>query len=73
MDNRGNRLLAVDDSSAINTPAVSAAHVVKRHVAQASDELTLNVGDMVSIIDMPQSHESTWWRGKKDFQVRTGV
>ena len=73
MDNRGNRLLAIDDTSAINTPAVSAAHVIKRHIARASDELTLDVGDMVSIIDMPQAQESTWWRGKKGFQVRCVV
>ena len=42
MDNRGNRLIAADDS-AINTPAVGAGHVIKRYIAQASDELTFEV------------------------------
>ena len=47
MDNRGNRLLVTDDSSAINTPAVSAGHVIKRYQAQAPDELTLQVRGQV--------------------------
>ena len=42
MDNRGNHLVAVDDS-AINVPAVGAAHVVRRYVPQAPDELPLEV------------------------------
>ena len=29
----------------------------------------LQVGDMVSVIDKPDPHESTWWRGKKKFEV----
>ena len=43
LDNRGNRLLVADDSD-INTPAVAAALVGKRYVAQASDEISLEVG-----------------------------
>jgi len=43
IDNRGNRLLAVDDSG-INTPAIAAAHAVKRYTAQAADEISLEVG-----------------------------
>lgn len=42
MDNRGNRLLAIDDSG-INTPAIAAAHSVKRYTAQAVDEISLEV------------------------------
>ena len=42
MDNRGNHLIAVDDS-AINTPAIAAGHVIKRYTAQARDELTFEV------------------------------
>ena len=49
MDNRGNRLLVTDDSSAINTPAVSAGHVIKRYQAQAPDELTLQVRGQVFV------------------------
>ncbi|KAF2356060.1 Phoxous domain [Trinorchestia longiramus] len=39
LDNRGHRLIVTDDSD-INTPAVAAAYVVKRYVAQASDEIS---------------------------------
>ena len=42
MDNRGNHLIAVDDS-AINTPAIAAGHVVKRYTGQARDEITFEV------------------------------
>lgn len=45
MDNRGNRLLAVDDSG-INTPAIAAAHAVKRYNAQAADEISLQVSSV---------------------------
>ncbi|XP_064470782.1 uncharacterized protein LOC135385411 isoform X2 [Ornithodoros turicata] len=68
LDNRGNRLL-VTDESAINTPAVAAAYVTKSYQAQAPDEISFEVGDMVSVIDMPPADESTWWRGKKGFEV----
>ncbi|KAF3823735.1 hypothetical protein GH733_007203 [Mirounga leonina] len=43
IDNRGNHLLVHEESS-INTPAVGAAHVIKRYTARAPDELTLEVG-----------------------------
>ena len=31
------------DDSAINVPAIAAAHVIKRYIAQAPDEITLEV------------------------------
>ncbi|XP_058520095.1 rho GTPase-activating protein 32 isoform X1 [Ochotona princeps] len=68
IDNKGNHLLVHEESS-INTPAVGAAHVIKRYTARAPDELTLEVGDIVSVIDMPPKVLSTWWRGKRGFQV----
>uniref|UniRef100_A0A8C0SJJ4 Rho GTPase-activating protein 32 n=1 Tax=Canis lupus familiaris TaxID=9615 RepID=A0A8C0SJJ4_CANLF len=68
IDNKGNHLLVHEESS-INTPAVGAAHVIKRYTARAPDELTLEVGDIVSVIDMPPKVLSTWWRGKHGFQV----
>lgn len=43
MDNRGNRLIITGDDSDINTPAIAAAHVVKKYIAQASDEISLEV------------------------------
>jgi len=43
MDNRGNRLLVSDNDSAINLPAVGAAHAVKPYSAQDHDELSFEV------------------------------
>lgn len=70
MDNRGHKLLvANEDSSSINTPAVAAAYSVRKYVSQARDEISFEVGDMISIIDMPGPNESVWWRGKRGFRV----
>uniref|UniRef100_UPI00398F1EB5 rho GTPase-activating protein 33-like n=1 Tax=Pristiophorus japonicus TaxID=55135 RepID=UPI00398F1EB5 len=68
IDNKGNRLL-VNDEAFINVPAIAAAHVIKRYTAQANDELSFEVGDIVSVIDMPPKEDTTWWRGKNGFQV----
>uniref|UniRef100_A0A1A7WNY2 Rho GTPase-activating protein 32 n=1 Tax=Iconisemion striatum TaxID=60296 RepID=A0A1A7WNY2_9TELE len=68
LDNKGNHLLVHEESS-INVPAIAAAHVIKRYIAQASDELSFEVGDIVSVIDMPPKEDTTWWRGKHGFQV----
>jgi hypothetical protein len=68
IDNKGNRLFAIDDSP-INIPGVAAAVVKKRYVAQGLDEISLDVGNMISVIDMPPSDESVWWRGKKELEV----
>ncbi|XP_050664647.1 GTPase-activating protein CdGAPr isoform X3 [Leptidea sinapis] len=70
MDNRGHKLLVSnEDSSSINTPAVAAAYSVRKYVSQARDEISFEVGDMISIIDMPGPQESIWWRGKRGFRV----
>ncbi|ELT99638.1 hypothetical protein CAPTEDRAFT_138243 [Capitella teleta] len=68
MDNRGNHLMVTDDS-AINTPAIAAAHVTKRYTARAPDEISFEVGDIISLIDMPPKEETMWWRGKRNFEV----
>ncbi|XP_072342940.1 rho GTPase-activating protein 32-like isoform X3 [Scyliorhinus torazame] len=68
IDNKGNHLLVHEESS-INVPAIAAAHVIKRYTAQAADELSFEVGDIVSVIDMPPKEDTTWWRGKHGFQV----
>ncbi|KAM9175313.1 rho GTPase-activating protein 32 [Mergus octosetaceus] len=68
IDNKGNHLLVHEESS-INVPAIAAAHVIKRYIAQAPDELSFEVGDIVSVIDMPPKELTTWWRGKHGFQV----
>ncbi|RWS25496.1 uncharacterized protein B4U80_07178 [Leptotrombidium deliense] len=62
-------LQAVVCDEAINTPAVAAAVVVKSYTSQANDQISFEVGDMISVIDMPSSEESVWWRGKRGFQV----
>uniref|UniRef100_A0AAZ3SCW2 Rho GTPase-activating protein 32-like n=1 Tax=Oncorhynchus tshawytscha TaxID=74940 RepID=A0AAZ3SCW2_ONCTS len=68
IDNKGNHMLVAEESS-INVPAIAAAHVIKRYIAQATDELTFEVGDIVSVIDMPPKEDTGWWRGKHGFQV----
>lgn len=67
LDNKGRRLPLADTDTmkCINTPAVGAAYGVRRYMAQASDEISIEVGDMISVIDMPSPAESIWWRGKK--------
>lgn len=70
LDNRGRRILVPEsDSCPINTPAVAAAYAVRPYTAQAQDEISFQIGDMISVIDMPPSGESTWWRGKHGFAV----
>ncbi|XP_055387288.1 GTPase-activating protein CdGAPr [Condylostylus longicornis] len=68
LDNKGRRLPLADTEirKSINTPAVGAAYGVRRYVAQAPDEISIDVGDMISVIDMPNPTESLWWRGKKN-------
>lgn len=68
LDNHGNHVVASEES-AINIPAVAAAHVIKRYAAQAPDEISLEVGDMISVIDMPPPEDTSWWRGKNKFDV----
>nr|XP_033818407.1 rho GTPase-activating protein 33 isoform X3 [Geotrypetes seraphini]XP_033818409.1 rho GTPase-activating protein 33 isoform X3 [Geotrypetes seraphini]XP_033818410.1 rho GTPase-activating protein 33 isoform X3 [Geotrypetes seraphini]XP_033818411.1 rho GTPase-activating protein 33 isoform X3 [Geotrypetes seraphini] len=68
IDNHGNRLL-VNEEASINVPAIAAAQVIKRYTAQACDELSFEVGDIVSVIDMPPKDDTSWWRGKHGFQV----
>lgn len=67
LDNKGRRLPLADGETqrTINTPAVGAAYGVRRYQAQAPDEINIEVGDMISVIDMPSPAESIWWRGKK--------
>ena len=70
MDNHGNHLVVMEaDDSAINVPAIAAGRVMKRYQAQAADEITLEVGEFLSVIDMPPIEETIWWRGKKGYEV----
>uniref|UniRef100_A0A915L2G9 Uncharacterized protein n=1 Tax=Romanomermis culicivorax TaxID=13658 RepID=A0A915L2G9_ROMCU len=63
LDSRGNHLFAAEETP-INTPALASAYVVRNYTAQNYNEICLNIGDIVSIIDMPDPSESFWWRGK---------
>ncbi|KAG8263869.1 GTPase activator activity protein [Homalodisca vitripennis] len=70
LDNRGRRLLVTEgDNCPINTPAVAAAYSIKKYTAVAADEISFDIGDMISVIDMPPPEESAWWRGKRGFLV----
>ena len=51
LDNRGFRLVADSEISAINTPALAAAHVTKRWAPQACDELALEVRTFAALCD----------------------
>ncbi|XP_063680372.1 rho GTPase-activating protein 33-like isoform X2 [Bolinopsis microptera] len=68
MDNRGHHFLW-HVNSAINVPAIAVATVTRNYVKREDDELELRVGDLVSIIDMPNAKESPWWRGKHSNKV----
>uniref|UniRef100_A0A146KR48 GTPase-activating protein CdGAPr n=1 Tax=Lygus hesperus TaxID=30085 RepID=A0A146KR48_LYGHE len=67
LDNRGRRIVA--SGHGINTPAVAAAFATTPYTASATDELSFQIGDMISVIDMPPAEESSWWRGKRGFLV----
>jgi len=58
MDNRGNRIIVSDTDSAINTPAIGAAHVVNSYVAKAPDELSLEVTASLKyrVSSLPKPH-----------------
>ncbi|XP_031465789.1 rho GTPase-activating protein 32-like [Phasianus colchicus] len=69
-ENKGKPLLD-HEVAPVNVPAIAAAHAIKRYVAQAADELSFEVGDIVCVIDMPPKELTPWWRGKLGFQVGT--
>uniref|UniRef100_H2Z1M1 SH3 domain-containing protein n=1 Tax=Ciona savignyi TaxID=51511 RepID=H2Z1M1_CIOSA len=68
LDSHGRNIVAhaLGDVADINIPAVAAARVVRRYTSTDDDELSLEVGDMVSIIEMGASG---WWRGKQGLKV----
>lgn len=68
IDNRGNRL--INEESDINTPAIGAAFVIKKHnKSDVETEISLEIGELVSVIEMPPVNESFYWKGKKGFEV----
>ncbi|XP_065322952.1 uncharacterized protein LOC135930094 [Gordionus sp. m RMFG-2023] len=80
MDNKGNHLQTVNDIKyqLLNTQAIAAAIVTKRYAAKNFKELSLEVGDIISITDMSldssrladlRVYDINWWKGKKGFNV----
>ncbi|CAD5112489.1 DgyrCDS1704 [Dimorphilus gyrociliatus] len=63
MDYSGKKLIHAR-STLINIPAKACGTVTKPYVKQEFDEISVEVGDMVSIIEMPDS-PAHWWRGKR--------
>ncbi|CDQ59862.1 unnamed protein product [Oncorhynchus mykiss] len=59
VDNKGNHLLVHEESS-INVPAIAAAHVIKRYIAQAADELSFEVTGRVDTHLYMHAHTLTW-------------
>ncbi|CAN7982846.1 unnamed protein product, partial [Ixodes hexagonus] len=53
----------------VNTPIWSQTATHRCAASTSSQIRTFSVGDMVSVIDMPPADESTWWRGKRGFEV----
>uniref|UniRef100_S4RPA7 Rho-GAP domain-containing protein n=1 Tax=Petromyzon marinus TaxID=7757 RepID=S4RPA7_PETMA len=68
VDNHDLHLLSRDEAL-FNIPAIAAAEVIKRHVAQTSDELSFEVGDIACITEMPPKEVTLFWRGKGGFKV----
>ena len=60
-------IVQLKDEAAINTPAVAAALAVEKYEARTEGEISLEVGDIISIIAMPE--DGSWWKGKRAFQV----
>ncbi|GMT07382.1 hypothetical protein PENTCL1PPCAC_29556, partial [Pristionchus entomophagus] len=73
VDSRGRHFLP-PEMSAINTPAIAAAIVTKEFVAAQPDQLTIRVGDIISIIEMCSrvQNEQTWWKAKLTISASGG-
>uniref|UniRef100_A0A9J2P2J0 Rho-GAP domain-containing protein n=1 Tax=Ascaris lumbricoides TaxID=6252 RepID=A0A9J2P2J0_ASCLU len=65
VDSRGNRFLPAEETP-INTPAIATAIVTKDYEAQSCDQISLKVGDIVSIIEKasPGPNGHSWWKAK---------
>ncbi|VDK43358.1 unnamed protein product [Anisakis simplex] len=65
VDSRGNRFIPAEETS-INTPAIATAIVTKQYESQSTDQISLKVGDIVSIIDknLVGSNGKAWCKAK---------
>uniref|UniRef100_A0A7E4VRI3 Rho-GAP domain-containing protein n=1 Tax=Panagrellus redivivus TaxID=6233 RepID=A0A7E4VRI3_PANRE len=65
LDSRGNHFIPIEQSQ-INTPAVAAAIVIKDFTETKPGELSIKVGDIVSVIEMKtlEQSDNVYWKGK---------
>uniref|UniRef100_A0A914QT84 Uncharacterized protein n=1 Tax=Panagrolaimus davidi TaxID=227884 RepID=A0A914QT84_9BILA len=65
LDSRGNHFVPIEQSQ-INTPAMAAAIVIQNFTATRQDELSIKIGDIVSVIEMKSMEQSdhVFWKGK---------
>ncbi|MCP9266306.1 GTPase-activating protein rrc-1 [Dirofilaria immitis] len=66
IDSHGNRFLAAEETP-INTPAIASAIVTKDFKAETCDQISLRVGDIVSIIEKVtpfNNEDKSWWKAK---------
>lgn len=65
LDSRGNHFIPIEQFH-INTPAVAVAIVIKEFQSTKPEELSLRIGDFISIIEMKSSEQNdkNYWKGK---------
>lgn len=69
----------LDTGGCLGTGIDAVAHTLSRVFLLASLQAVIDVaglfqvGDIVSVIDMPPKELTTWWRGKHGFQVGTSI
>ncbi|TMS36572.1 hypothetical protein L596_003705 [Steinernema carpocapsae] len=65
LDSRGNHFVPAEYTP-INTPAIAAAIVIRDYTAKTSDQLTIRIGDIVSVIEMnsPEQKSDNFWKAK---------
>ncbi|KAK0396976.1 hypothetical protein QR680_001928 [Steinernema hermaphroditum] len=65
LDSRGNHFIPAEYTP-INTPAIAAAIVVRNYTAETPDQLTIRIGDIVSVIEMNSSEQTSnnFWKAK---------
>jgi hypothetical protein len=61
LDNRGNHFNPAELSQ-MNVPAIACAVTIRPFAARRHDQLSLHVGDIVSVVEMEEG--SDLWRGK---------
>uniref|UniRef100_A0A1I8A182 Rho-GAP domain-containing protein n=1 Tax=Steinernema glaseri TaxID=37863 RepID=A0A1I8A182_9BILA len=65
LDSRGNHFIPAEYTP-INTPAIAAAIVIRNYTAKTPDQLTIRIGDIVSVIEMssPEQSSDNFWKAK---------